>query len=180
MDEPKSPGNNQKPSGKARSAQPLNVRLSETGALIHFKRPPLLLTNFPHEIAEQFIRIGHEERRATHEEFLRKGQVGRDMFLICEGTVSVWNQGVRLALLSKGDVFGELILFRDNYRIASVRAEEPVQVLRFGRQVIMDFFARQGQNLFDIYMMNIIEVLRRKLIETNKRVVELERMFIEK
>ena len=165
--------------GKKKS-KPLTVRSSESSPLIYFKSLPLLLTHFPHDTAERFLEMGANEPYDTHEEILKEGEVGRDMFLICEGSVSIWNKGVRLALLEKGDVFGELILFRDNYRIASVRAEEYTRVLRFDRQALMEFLAEQGQEFFDIYIMNIIEILRRKLIDTNRRVVELERAILEK
>ncbi len=167
-----------KPAIDRKESGPLSIKSGESNALIHFKTRPLLLANIPTEVAEQFLSKGMEEEYRTHEEILRKGQIGRDMFLICEGKVSVWSKGVNLALIRKGDVFGELILFRDHYRIASVRAEEPVRVLRYARSVLMDFFARQSEQTFHIYVMNIIEILRRKLIDTNRRVVELERRML--
>jgi len=111
---------------------------------------------------------------------MKEGQEGTDMFLICEGAVSIFSQGIKMATLEKGDVFGELILFRDHYRIASVKVEKPARLIRYTRDILKDFFGRNGQKLFDIYMMNLMEILRRKLIATNRKVIELEKRLLEK
>jgi len=158
---------------------PIAVKKESTGTLIHFKEPPILLAHFPSDLVEKFIRLGHEEKYNSHIDILRKGQIGRDMFLICSGRISVWKQNILLGELVKGDVFGELVMFRDHYRIATVKTEEPTLVLRYNRQCLLDFFSRQDPRYFNIYTMNIIEILRRKLIATNERVVKLEEQLIQ-
>jgi CRP-like cAMP-binding protein len=152
----------------------ISVKKETSGTLIHFKEAPVLLAHFPIELVKKFLMLGREEKYNSHIDILRKGQVGRDMFLICQGRISVWKQNIMLGELVKGDVFGELVMFRDHYRIATVKTEEPSVVLRYNRQCLLDFFARQDPRYFNIYTMNIIEILRRKLIATNARVVKLE------
>ena len=152
----------------------ISVKKEASGTLIHFKEAPVLLAHFPVELAKKFLMLGREEKYASHIDILRKGQIGRDMFLICQGRISVWKQNIKLGDLVKGDVFGELVMFRDHYRIATVKTEEPSVVLRYNRQCLLDFFARQDPRYFNIYTMNIIEILRRKLIATNALVVRLE------
>ena len=178
--------NNNSGNGKAKSEpnkkvdQSISVWSQHTGSLIYFQKPPLLLAHFPLDIAEKFLAMGFDEQYDVHEDIMREGQVGTDMFLLCEGEVVIYSQGIKMATLEKGDVFGESILFKENYRIASVKVEKSARLLRYSREILKDFFARSGQKIFDFYMMNLMEILRRKLIATNKKVVELERQLIKK
>lgn len=165
--------------GKVKS-QGIVTRLNQSGTLIHFKKAPILIEHFPVELAIKFLNLGEEEQFESHMSILRRGQVGRDLYLVCEGKITVWKDNVKLAELLKGDSFGELVLYRDHFRIANVQAEEPTRVLKFNRHVIMDFFAREDPKYFTIYNMNVIENLRRKLIATNARVVELEKLLTTK
>jgi len=172
--------------GKAKSElnkrvdQSISVWSQHTGSLIYFQKPPLLLAHFPLDIAEKFLAMGYDEQYGVHDDIMKEGQVGTDMFLLCEGEVIIYSQGIKMATLEKGDVFGESILFKENYRIASVKVEKSARLLRYSREILKDFFARSGQKIFDFYMMNLMEILRRKLIATNKKVVELERQLINK
>lgn len=158
----------------------ISVWSQHTGSLIYFQKPPLLLAHFPTDIAEKFLAMGFDEHYNVYDDIMKEGQTGKEMFLICEGEVVIYSQGIKMATLEKGEVFGELILFRDHYRIASVKVEKPTRLLRYTREILKDFFGRNGQKLFDIYMMNLMEILRRKLIATNKKVVDLERQLLNK
>jgi len=169
-----------KESVQAKNDNSLSVWSQHTGTLLYFQKPPLLLAHFPIELAKKFLAAGFDEKYDLHEDIMKEGQEGTDMFLICEGAVSIFSQGIKMATLEKGDVFGELILFRDHYRIASVRVEKPARLIRYTRDILKDFFGRNGQKLFDIYMMNLMEILRRKLIATNKKVIDLEKRLLEK
>lgn len=163
---------------KPTNNQPLILPLKKREGIITFHRPPLLLANFPHDLAEKFLHLGEECYFNIEEEVINNRELGRDIYLIGEGEVSVYRGKIRLATLGKGDVFGELVIFRDHYRIASVRANKPSILLKFHRHVVMDFFAHQEARLFYIYVVNIIEILRRKLIMTNQRVCELEEKLL--
>ena len=163
-----------------KSDQSISVWSQHTGSLIYFQKAPLLLQHFPLDIAEKFLAMGYDEQYDLHEDIMKEGQLGKDMFLISEGEVAIYSQGIKMATLEKGDVFGELILFRDHYRIASVKVEKSARLLRYSREILKDFFARHGQKVFDFYMMNLMEILRRKLIATNRKVVELEHQLIKK
>ena len=167
-----------KAKGDSKKAASISVWSQHTGSLIYFQKPPLMLAHFPSEVAEKFLAMGLDEHYDTHEDIMEEGKIGKDMFLICEGSVSIFSKGIKMATLEKGDVFGELILFRDQYRIASVKADKSTRLLKYSRELLMDFFGRNGQKLFDIYMMNLMEILRRKLIATNKKVVELEEKLL--
>ena len=174
-------GNGQEKSEKEKKGdQSISVWSQHTGSLIYFQKPPLLLAHFPLEIAEKFLAMGFDEQYDLHDDIMKEGQIGKDMFLLCEGEVAIYSQGVKMAILEKGDVFGELILFRNHYRIASVKVEKSARLLRYSREILKDFFARHGQKIFDFYMMNLMEILRRKLIATNRKVVALEQQLLKK
>ena len=69
---------------------------------------------------------------------VREGDVGRSMYLIQSGSVEVVratpNGGEeRLAVLSAGEHFGEVAVLQDVRRTATVRALEPLAVLRISR-----------------------------------------------
>jgi CRP-like cAMP-binding protein len=69
---------------------------------------------------------------------IREGDVGRSMYLIQSGSVEVVrataNGGEeRLAVLSAGEHFGEVAVLQDVRRTATVRALEPLAVLRISR-----------------------------------------------
>ena len=108
--------NNNSGNGKAKSEkdknsdQSISVWSQHTGSLIFFQKPPLLLAHFPLDIAEKFLAMGFDEQYDLHEDIMKEGQLGKDMFLLCEGEVAIFSQGIKMATLEKGDVFGELIL----------------------------------------------------------------------
>ena len=178
--------NNNSGNGKAitekdkKGDQSISVWSQHTGSLIYFQKPPLLLAHFPLDISEKFLAMGFDEQYDLHDDIMKEGQIGKDMFLLCEGEVAIYSQGVKMATLEKGDVFGELILFRNHYRIASVKVERSARLLRYSREILKDFFARNGHKIFDFYMMNLMEILRRKLIATNRKVVALEQQLLKK
>ena len=72
------------------------------------------------------------------DEIVEEGQRGVGMFVIVEGEVEATRQGTKLADLVPGTYFGELALFEDVPRNATVRAKTDVTCLVFRR---WDFLA---------------------------------------
>lgn len=72
------------------------------------------------------------------DEIVQEGQRGVGMFVIVEGEVEVVRQGTHVADLARGTYFGELALFEDAPRNATVRAKTAVVCLAFRR---WDFLA---------------------------------------
>ena len=64
---------------------------------------------------------------------VRQGEVGNCMYVVEDGQVEVIHQtpdeDIRLAVLDKGEFFGEMAVFDHDVRSATVRALSKVQVL---------------------------------------------------
>jgi NADH dehydrogenase len=97
---------------------------------------------FPRDITQ--LQVAHAERLEVHhyepgELVVRKGQVGREFYLITAGEVEVIDPGDGgkpeqvIARLGPKDVFGERALLEDTPRTASVRAKGPVDLLVMSR-----------------------------------------------
>jgi CRP/FNR family transcriptional regulator, cyclic AMP receptor protein len=65
-------------------------------------------------------------------EFVTQGDVGREAFIIVEGTADVSRAGNKIAQLGPGDCVGELALLDHGPRTASVTAASPMTVLVLG------------------------------------------------
>ena len=72
---------------------------------------------------------------------VQQGEVGDRMYVVQAGQVEVVHedagQQITLAVLTKGDVFGEMALFDKEVRSATVRARGEVRVLTVDKRVFM-------------------------------------------
>jgi CRP-like cAMP-binding protein len=68
------------------------------------------------------------------ETLAREGDVGREFFVIIDGTAEVVRGDDRIAELGPGDFFGEMALVGDDRRMATVRATKPMRVIVMTRQ----------------------------------------------
>lgn len=80
------------------------------------------------EIAKATVELTLDEGK----EFVTQGDVGREAFVIVEGTAEVVRAGEVIATLGPGDCVGELALLDHGPRTASVRAATPLTVLVLG------------------------------------------------
>lgn len=80
------------------------------------------------EIAKATVELTLDEGK----EFVTQGDVGREAFVIVEGTAEVVRGGEVIATLGPGDCVGELALLDHGPRTASVRAKTPLTVLVLG------------------------------------------------
>jgi CRP-like cAMP-binding protein len=75
------------------------------------------------------------------EVIVRQGDVGEQMFVVQEGEVQVIREAddreLELAVLTTGDVFGEMALFDREVRSATVRAKGDARVLTVDRRLFM-------------------------------------------
>lgn len=75
------------------------------------------------------------------ETIIRQGDVGSSMYVIQEGEVEVVRlhngKAVRLAVLGQGDIFGELSLFGNDQRSATVLALGDVRAITVDRKIFL-------------------------------------------
>ena len=75
------------------------------------------------------------------EVIIRQGEVGDCMYVIQSGKAEVVEetngQTVRLAVLSENDFFGEMAIFEDQVRSATVRALGAVRVLTVDKKTLL-------------------------------------------
>jgi CRP-like cAMP-binding protein/flavin-dependent dehydrogenase len=73
---------------------------------------------------------------------VRQGEKGNCMYVIQSGVAEVVQTGhdnkeIRMALLSKGDVFGEMAIFQEEVRSATVRARGKVRVIVVDKRIFL-------------------------------------------
>ncbi|MFM8276980.1 MAG: cyclic nucleotide-binding domain-containing protein [Cyanobium sp.] len=100
----------------------------------------------------QLVRDSRVETYGPGELVVREGAEGDSLFLVLSGQVSVWKRledgrVLPVADLGVGQVFGEMTLFLNAPRSASVRASRECQLLRVDRGSISALLERQPQLL---------------------------------
>lgn len=99
--------------------------------LEHLAKVPLFrgLTNRElRDIAKATVELDIEQGK----EFVTQGDVGREAFIIVEGTADAIRNGKKIGELGPGDCVGELALLDHGPRTASVVAATPLTVLVLG------------------------------------------------
>lgn len=75
------------------------------------------------------------------ETILQQGEEGSTMYVIQSGKVEVLRQTkkseLQLAVLGPGEIFGEMVLFGNNIRSATVRTLEKARVLTIDKKIFM-------------------------------------------
>lgn len=79
--------------------------------------------------------IDHAEGRVI----LREGESAYGMHIIVDGTAEVSVRGTPLAVLGRGNYFGELALIDGRERTATVTAASPLQTLSLARPAFRSF-----------------------------------------
>jgi CRP-like cAMP-binding protein len=80
----------------------------------------------------EVCRIAERLRVEADEVILREGRLGRELFVILEGTVTVTRAGRVVNVLGAGDYFGELSAIEAGPRTATVTATTDLDVLIVG------------------------------------------------
>jgi CRP/FNR family cyclic AMP-dependent transcriptional regulator len=104
----------------------------------------------------------------------REGEEGDQMFIIQAGRVkvvrSIAGKEQILAVLGKGDFFGEMALLTKTKRTATVMALEPVRLLAFDREGFLNMINKNPK-----IALNVIDKLCRRLQHANLHIQHLAR-----
>ncbi len=104
-------------------------------------------------LSESYLNIvyqtGFELSFGPQETIVEEGSLGFQLYVIIEGKVEVnmqdpirMDQQIKLATLGPKDVFGELTLFEETSRSASVVTLEPSKLIEFHKADLMEIFQR--------------------------------------
>jgi CRP/FNR family cyclic AMP-dependent transcriptional regulator len=103
----------------------------------------------------------------------KDGDSGDEIFLILNGSAVVQKKGNTLAKLRKGDLFGEMVLLKENERKADIMADNftDILVLKYD-----DIFGLYGNNnkVFSILMLNLARMLATRLKKAGESIGELK------
>jgi CRP-like cAMP-binding protein len=134
----------------------------------------VLLHGFSSEDRRSFLAMGRERIFDADEVIVEESTPGTSLHIVMEGAVAVWKRHVKLLTLSKGAIVGEMVIFRERPRSATVRAETLVKTLSFEKADIMAFFKWRDERLFKYLVINMIHILARKLARGTELVAYLQ------
>lgn len=142
------------------------------------KEPPMILKNFHHEDVMEFLKCGDKQQYLQDDVIIDESNYVNSAFLVAAGEVAVWKENIQLSSLPPGTFLGETFLFSKNYRMAKVVAVTDTTLLRFERPVILNFFRRKPEKLFNIFTRNIIEIQQQKIGNMNEQLFTLKKRLL--
>ncbi|MFH1489975.1 MAG: cyclic nucleotide-binding domain-containing protein, partial [Pseudomonadota bacterium] len=109
------------------------------------------------------------------EDVIKEGEQGETMFMIISGLVSVVKSQegggeIELDTIKAGDYFGEMALFEDQVRSATIRSKEETRVLVLHKREFNEIVREYPQ-----IALHICKVLSQRLRKTHERVQILEK-----
>ncbi|MFQ5703608.1 MAG: cyclic nucleotide-binding domain-containing protein [Gemmatimonadales bacterium] len=75
------------------------------------------------------------------ETIFRKGDIGKYMFIVVDGTMRIHDGETTLAILGPGHVFGEMAVLDSEIRSASATASEECRLLRLDQDLLYEVMA---------------------------------------
>jgi len=122
--------------------------------------------------SDLFSRFGQDRQAGTV--IFKEGEEGDQMFIIQGGRVkvsrSIGGKEQLLAVLGKGDFFGEMALVTRERRTATVTTLEPVRLLAFNREGFLNMINKNPK-----IALSIIDKLCRRLAYANQHLRHLAR-----
>ncbi|MBT3584893.1 MAG: cyclic nucleotide-binding domain-containing protein [Halobacteriovoraceae bacterium] len=97
---------------------------------------------------------------------IKEGEEGKDFFVVLSGraTVSknIKGREVKIATLTKGDVFGERVILNDNIRATTISAMTGCDFLVVDHETILNLYQKNPKT-FSILVMNMVRLLDKRL-----------------
>jgi len=135
------------------------VRLVETMDLFNGIHPEVLM---------RIMAMGLTEAVTKGTTIFQKGDPGKKMYVILEGKVNVIDDGKVIAVLGKGEMFGEMALLSPEKRSATVVAEESSSFFVLTQSAFHQLFTKPVAIRL---LLNIVGTLSERLRKTNEELV---------
>jgi len=136
----------------------------EQGLMGESEETPSFLDGLPRDVVRMLSSKGFIVNVDDGTLVTREGHGDREMYVILEGTFEVVDpEDRRIALLTKGDLFGEVAFFRESgRRTATVRAAGDGQVLVLRRRFLTDLMKDDPRSASKI-LYNLGRILSERL-----------------
>ncbi len=105
----------------------------------------------------------------------KEGDIGNEIFLILNGSAVVKRGNIELAHLRKGDLFGEMVLLKDNVRRADTLADNYCDILIVDYQTIFGLYQSNAKT-FALLILNLARMMATRL---HKAGSTIEKLIIE-
>lgn len=140
--------------------------------------PPHLLKNFHYEDILAFLDVGKEEKFVSGETVVNEEENVSSAYLVAQGKVGIWKEGIQLAVLEQGSFLGETFLFSKQNRMAKVVSENDTILFKFERYDSLNYFRKRPEKLFNIFTKNIIEIQQKKISNMNVQLLNLKKRLL--
>ena len=116
--------------------------------------------DFSHAEIWEILRASDWQDYQAGEEIVREGEMDDRFYIIVNGAVSVESGGNGLGVLAEGDCFGETSYVRGAKRMATIRAEGNVTLVRVS-STLMEQVSSACQLLFNrVFLRSLVERLQ--------------------
>jgi CRP/FNR family transcriptional regulator, cyclic AMP receptor protein len=147
------------------------VGLEETEAGLSYLLPPLF-ESLPQDEMKQLIEKTKLQSCSAGQTIIEEGDSGDSIFLIRSGSTRVFlhilGKEIELAILSAGDVFGEVAFLTGRPRTASVVALDNTEILEFNKLLLEEIFEKYPdvlKKLYDFYQCRVQDTVEK--VKTN-------------
>lgn len=141
--------------------------------------PPDVLRGFHSDDLLDFLSMGIREEYSKNDIIVNKADYVNSAYLVCTGSVAVWEDNIELITLDKHSFLGETFLFSDTNRMANVISTDESILLRFQRHDMLHFFKKKPAKLFNIFTRNIIYIQQQKIEGMNSLLLTLKKKLLE-
>lgn len=115
-------------------------------------------------------------------EFLvRDNDEGHEIYVVLDGRAIVQKESkkglIQIQPLSKGDVFGEMVLVDENIRSADIVADSTCSVLEISYETIFQLF-KSDPRIFGLLQLNLSRLIAKRLRASNEIIKEIREKLL--
>jgi hypothetical protein len=161
------------PIGRPDAKEPIMTELSVSEKILHLKNIAIFANLTVSELGA-IATVTEEKDYPAGETVITEGEPGEEVFLIIEGEVSVCKgrqaeKQIKLDTMDDGDYFGEMALFEEAERSATIRTEKPSRFLVLHKQEFNELVRE-----YPSIALQICTALSQRLRHLHEKVAEAE------